>query len=108
VSPLRPCLRCGQLGTGSYCASCQPQRKTSGRSSRPQHRFRVEVLDAAGHRCQWVSADGVRCEETSGLQAHHLALFRDTGSYDPADGVALCPAHHGAAERALQALDGAV
>jgi hypothetical protein len=38
--------------------------------------------------------DGVRCEATTGLTAHHLVPFRQTGSMDPKDGVCLCwPCH---------------
>jgi hypothetical protein len=102
--PQRPCLKCGRLTpSGSYCAEHQPdnqrERSTPGRSSRPQARFSQSVIERAGGRCEW-QENGQRCEATANLQAHHLAPFRQSRSYDPADGVALCPRHHSAVERA--------
>jgi predicted restriction endonuclease len=102
---VRPCLVCGRLNTGvSYCPRHNPERQrrrvTPGRVISRQERFRKAVLAAAGHRCQWTE-DGRRCKATTGLQAHHLQPLRDSQSYDPADGVALCRHHHALAERAL-------
>jgi hypothetical protein len=98
----RPCLRCGALTTGSYCARCQPVRTTPGRSARPQQRFRAQVIARANGQCQWWE-DGVRCSERSELHAHHLAPFIETGSYDPRHGIALCLRHHRLAEERLRA-----
>jgi hypothetical protein len=97
MSPCRPCLTCGVLCHGSYCRRCAPVRKTPGRSSSAQQRFRVEVLKRAGWQCQAIEA-GVRCEVTHKLEAHHLVLYRDARSMNPDDGVALCRRHHEMAE----------
>ena len=102
--PLRPCLVCGQLGRGSYCARHQPthpSRDTPGRSSTKQTRFRLQVLQAAGWQCQAIEG-GQRCQVKSDLQAHHLVVFRHTGSMDPRDGLALCRKHHAQPERAAE------
>lgn len=74
-----------------------------GRATKKQRDFREAVLTAAGGRCQWVE-DGRRCTQTKHLHAHHLAVLRDTGSFNPADGVALCPRHHIEADRRLHGL----
>ncbi len=50
-----------------------------------------------GNACQWIE-DGVRCERTTGLQAHHLVALVAGGSNDPSNGVLLCPGHHARAE----------
>lgn len=101
--PKRPCIACGKLTDRSYCATCHPDRSrkriTPGRTTGRQQRFREQVLRAAGHRCEAI-IDGVRCEATTGLEAHHLDPLRDTRSYDPSRGVALCRRCHHLAERA--------
>lgn len=102
----RPCLICGRLNTGgsSYCRRHDPERQrkrvTPGRSTPRQAGFRAAVLKAADYRCQW-SEDGKRCRRTDHLQAHHLTPLVETLSFDPKDGVCLCPPHHALAERAL-------
>ena len=103
---VRACLVCGRLNTGaSYCKRHQPdrdrQRTTPGRTSKRQTGFRAAVLRNADHRCQWVE-NGVRCERTDHLQAHHTTPLVQTLSFDPGAGVALCPPHHALAERALR------
>src|SRR5450755_4782204 len=52
------------------------------RGSGAQDRFRLAVLQAAEWQCRWIE-DGRRCEQRSNLEAHHLVLFRDSGSTDP-------------------------
>jgi hypothetical protein len=99
--PLRPCLQCGTLTTGSYCPRHQPVRSTPGRSARPQQRFRAQVIAAAGGQCQWVE-DGKRCPETEQLHAHHLTPFRQAPNYDVRASVALCLHHHRLAEERLR------
>jgi hypothetical protein len=102
---LRPCLVCQRLTPSSYCPQHQPVRKTPGRSSRPQDRFRQAVLDRAGHRCQWLETDGdesTRCPETSGLEAHHLMSFRGQPSMDPDAGICLCVEHHHRVEQMMR------
>jgi hypothetical protein len=103
----RPCLTCGALLTsGSYRAGCEPvreSRSTPGRGSGTAiARFHAAVLARAGHRCQWVDADGVRCTvtDTRRLEAHHVVAIVDGGdAEDTANGVALCGHHHRLAER---------
>ncbi len=102
----RACLTCGRLNTGgaSYCARHNPERQrkrtTPGRTSTRQAGFRDAVLRHANHQCEWVE-NGIRCQRSDHLQAHHLTPLIQTLSFDPADGVALCPPHHARAERAL-------
>jgi hypothetical protein len=97
MSPVRPCIQCGVLCNGSYCVRHTPKRKTPGRSSSRQDAFRRAVLANAGGQCQAIE-HGERCTITHALQAHHLVLYRDSGSMNPADGVALCRKHHEMAE----------
>ena len=105
--PLRPCLTCGALGTGSYCPRHVPKRasrQTPGRGGGADAaRFRQAVLARAGHQCQFVNADGVRCSTTLGLQAHHVLPIAAGGdARDPDNGVALCRRHHEIAEWAAR------
>jgi hypothetical protein len=94
----RPCITCGRLTEGSYCAQHEPSRRTPGRSGHRQAGFRDLVLARAGHRCQYLD-QGQRCTATEGLEAHHLVQFREEANYDPTAGVALCPEHHREVER---------
>ena len=99
--PWRACLKCSTLTQGSYCPTCQPSRKTEGRSSREQDRFRHAVCVRAGWQCEvWEDVDGewVRCPEQANLEAHHLGGFRRKRSMDARDGLAVCRAHHIALE----------
>lgn len=101
----RPCIKCGVLVQGeSYCPRHMPVRKTPGRASRAQAMFRAVVLKRAGWRCQWIGEDGERCDVRTGLSAHHVALYRETQSMDPSQGVALCGPHHRAAEQAAASM----
>jgi predicted restriction endonuclease len=95
--PVRPCISCGILCNGTYCDRHVPTRKTPGRGSSRQAAFRRAVLANAGGQCQAIE-HGERCSATTALEAHHLRLYRDSGSMDSADGVALCKAHHVLAE----------
>jgi hypothetical protein len=90
---------CGVLvENASHCPRHYRRRITPGRTTKQQAAFRQAVLLAAGGCCQAVE-NGVRCDVTSGLQAHHLERLADSRSYDPRKGVALCPHHHWMAER---------
>jgi hypothetical protein len=105
----RPCLVCAVLvENASWCPKHNPnshrRRVTPGRTTKQQSRFRQQVLAAAGHRCQWIE-NGVRCTETGHLQAHHIRLLRDSASFDPRDGVALCQHHHRLAETRTRVAD---
>jgi hypothetical protein len=88
------------LTTESRCPKHWRRRVTPGRTTKQQTAFRQAVLAAASYQCQWVQ-DGVRCEQTERLTAHHLEAFRDQPTYDPAMGIALCGPHHREAERRL-------
>ena len=94
---MRPCLRCQTLTERSYCPACDPDRQrrrvTPGRTTKAQIEFRTSVLKNAGWRCEWVE-DGIRCEATTGLEAHHITRLRDLLNFDPSDGVCLCRPHH--------------
>lgn len=95
--PSRPCLSCHALvPIGRSCRRCGPRRRTPGRGSGWEaSAFRAAVLVKAGHRCEFVNAQGVRCTATSKLEAHHVVDLRDGGSNDPAtNGMALCRRHH--------------
>lgn len=99
----RPCVRCGVLiASGSCCPAQDPVRRfrtTPGRGGSAQiTRFRTAVLEAAGYQCEAI-IDGLRCEETRDLQAHHLVGLREGGSNDPDNGVALSGPHHRLVER---------
>lgn len=102
--PLRPCLRCGALGQGSYCPQHHPDRgrvrRTPGRGSGAKAAaFREVVLALAGHRCEAI-VDGKRCTATEGLEAHHVRPLAQGGKNDPRrNGRALCRRHHRMVER---------
>jgi hypothetical protein len=83
VTPLRLCLVCGVLTTGSRC----PRHALPRRDRAAQARFRKAVLARDGHRC-------IRCGSTVRLEAHHLA------NRDDPRGVTLCTACHRGAHRA--------
>jgi hypothetical protein len=90
---------CGVLvENASHCPRHYRRRITPGRTTKQQTAFREAVLLAAGGRCQAVE-HGVRCDVTTGLQAHHLDRLIDSQTFDPRRGVALCPRHHRMAER---------
>lgn len=102
---LRPCVRCGVLVRGgSYCPRHPPKRRNRQTPRRgggaAARRFRAAVLAKAGHRCE-ATIDGVRCEETEYLEAHHLRNVRDGGTNEAANGVALCRKHHRQVERTV-------
>lgn len=84
----RACLRCGVLVREgqAHDPDRTRYRRTPGRSSSEQQRFREAVGARAGWRCEAVIA-GVRCTQTRGLQAHHVPPDVDTGSTAPSGGV---------------------
>ncbi len=92
------CINCGTITTTTRCPACRTTGDTSWNATRnrvAQHRFRIAVLQRAGHQCQAVDrATGQRCYQTAQLQAHHLK----PGDHDPATGLALCRAHHRATD----------
>src|SRR2546430_1099442 len=95
LMPLRPCIRCGALTSGSYCPEHVPDRggatrETPGRGSGSRRAaFRERVGEAAGWRCQAI-VNGARCPVTdrSQLEAHHVEPVRGTGV--DGRGVLLC------------------
>lgn len=90
------------MNGASYCPRHNPEprrkRVTPGRGSTAPG-FRKAVLGRAGGRCQFVSAEGVRCTATQGLEAHHLRPLWAGGANEPGNGAALCRRHHRIAER---------
>jgi predicted restriction endonuclease len=91
---------------GFFCDKCRAvlplsERKLHQKTHNPQghwspnrdryaqDKFRRAVMEAAGHRCQYVD-NARRCRITDPLQAHHL----EPGNDDPSTGVALCIKHH--------------
>ena len=84
--PLTPCLRCGALGSGSYCRDHDPRRDHGWRGSGgAQAKFRRRTLARAGGRCAGCGARDVA------LEAHHP--LGQAGGHDQV-GVALCEACH--------------
>jgi hypothetical protein len=68
-------------------------RGWSARNRSEQRRFRNAVLKRDGYRCTLV-VDGLRCEATEQLVAHHNLPLHKGGSFEPAGGVTLCEQHH--------------
>lgn len=98
--PVRPCLGCGGLiASGSYCPRCDPsrrrRRRTPGRSSRAQARFRAAAVAAYGNRCARCGASG----EAVRLYAHHPTKVRAGGAVERQAGVLLCAPCHAVVER---------
>lgn len=92
----RPCLGCGRLiPKGSYCRRCASKRKRVTPGRRGAAAFRKAVLSRSGGRCEV-------CGSADRVEAHHRFALRDGGSNDPANGVALCRAHHERVEAALR------
>ena len=92
---LRPCLRCGTLGTASYCGTCQPSyRHPSRGSGNDARRFRAVVLARASGRCE-------RCGSREDVEAHHRLPLHSGGTNSPANGAALCRRCHRDAHRHL-------
>ena len=104
------CTRCRTLvpanqAKNGRCPQCETDHQRARDSARgswspnrnrsAQARFRRQVLQAAGFRCQRILDNGYRCPVTEPLFAHHNVK----GSYDPADGVALCRTHHREVDR---------
>jgi predicted restriction endonuclease len=107
VSPLKPCLEpgCPRLSpTGPRCPEHAAAHKLArsrersqwspSRNRSAQRKFRAAVLERASHRCQFVLANGARCNATEGLHAHHLVPLHKAESYAPENGIALCRLHH--------------
>jgi hypothetical protein len=91
--PLRPCIRCGRLGHGSYCRQHDPRRaryKQKRGSGWQASRFRAKVLARSRGRCE-------RCGSTDRVQAHHGLPAARYGPGDASIGVALCARCHAGA-----------
>lgn len=89
MSPARPCLVCGKLGAGSYCARHRPVRFNPARGSGGKAAtFRRKTLALTGGAC-------ARCGSTDRVQAHHpTPVGEDPGQVV---GVPLCYRCHTAA-----------
>jgi 5-methylcytosine-specific restriction enzyme A len=87
-----PALRCEGLTCDAWPEGCQLQ--TSRYRS-----WRDLVIARAGGRCEWTE-NGIRCsrcvESGDRIYADHIIERSDGGAvFDPANGQALCPSHHG-------------
>jgi 5-methylcytosine-specific restriction enzyme A len=75
----------------------EPKRADPIYHSEEHKRWREQVLDNAGFRCQWIE-NGSRCTKAAPrhrLFADHIKELRDGGTpFDPGNGQCLCGAHH--------------
>lgn len=87
--PLKPCLDCGRLATGTRCRLCTNQS--------PYYQPAWRRLSQ-----QVTSRDGacVRCGSTHRLSAHHVIPRRDGGPDEPDNLVSLCVSCHARLEAA--------
>jgi len=69
-----------------------------GRTSTEQSRFARAVKTRDGHQCTAID-NGQRCPNTTNLRAHHTTPYRHTHTYNPAEGITLCPTHDRQADR---------
>lgn len=93
--PVRPCLVCGQLATGSYCPTHAPKqgsRAWRGGSTRAWRNVRAQALARDGHRC-------VQCGTSGPLQVHHVVPLAEGGSMALDALTTLCEHCHRAAHR---------
>lgn len=100
--PLKPCLRCGRLSSGSYCPAHQPtgwklRQSPSSRDRAPLSLIRK--VKARDRRC-------VRCGSTDRLHAHHLQAVAAGGGHDERNLVTLCDSCHQLAHTARQVKPG--
>jgi len=95
--PSTPCLTCGTLTQGSYCAAHQPSYRHPGRGSgSASQAFRAAVLAKTGGACAIPGCPTARDR----VQAHHVIGLNEGGSNDPeTNGQVLCHGHHMAIER---------
>ena len=70
-------------------------------SPEPAHRSRQiplpvrdRLLQNAGHRCEYVSSEGVRCSERTRLAIDHIEPWGRGGTSEEANLRVLCPAHN--------------
>lgn len=91
--PSTPCLTCGTLTHGSYCAAHQPRYRHPGPGSgSASQAFRAAVLARSGGRCEL-------CGSTDRVEAHHIIGLAEGGTNDPqTNGQALCHTYHVAIE----------
>jgi 5-methylcytosine-specific restriction endonuclease McrA len=80
----RPCLTCGALTLGSYCAA----HKGAGQRGSAWHKVRALVLARDGYVC-------VVCGRVStGLEVAHVIPKRKGGTDNPSNLRTLCRVHH--------------
>jgi hypothetical protein len=94
--PLRRCKRCNRYHRSG--ARCPLTRGPNGawsprRDRQAQRELRDILLERAGHRCEYLDAAGVRCEQTHDLRAAHRTPLRDRNAYDAVDALLLCAEH---------------
>lgn len=95
----RWCVVCAERHPrGVRCPRRPPRRGSDSRAREAQRRFREQALAAAGHQCQHVGPDGIRCGQTFELYAGHVIPYRDDANFERA--VLLCAKHHLAMDHA--------
>ena len=55
---------------------------------------RDEVFEKAGHRCEYVAADGTRCSARTGLTIDHRQPFAREGTHNASNLRVLCGPHN--------------
>lgn len=63
------------------------------------------VLERAGHQCEFVGPDGIRCSQRTGLQIHHLHYYAAGGSHEIENLRAYCGPHNRRDAEQLLGLD---
>ena len=79
---LKPCLVCGRLTPGSYCARHEPRNG----STRSWRRVRAQALERDGYRCQACGAPATEVD--------HLLPVIDGGTDAAGNLRSLCTACH--------------
>jgi 5-methylcytosine-specific restriction enzyme A len=81
--PLKPCLGCGRITSGSRCPSC----RRASPYQQPAWRELSRLVVARDGACR-------ECGSTHYLAAHHVIPRREGGADHPANLVALCASYH--------------
>jgi len=90
--PLKPCLDCGRITTGTRCPVCRRHSPYQQPAWRQLSRFVVQ-------------RDGscLECGSTRYLAAHHVIARNEGGADHPSNLIALCASCHARVEAADRA-----
>lgn len=94
---LKSCTVCGLISREARCPLHRRDKNahwSTDRDRGAQGRFRKALVKLYGLQCAAVES-GIRCSETTNLQAHHL----EPGNDDPKLGRLLCQRHHRMVDR---------